>query len=52
MIKPTYKGGGTSDINNYRGKAISSNFSKLFSRVLINRLDKYLEDNNILFLVY
>ena len=48
MIKPIYKGGGTSDMNNYRGIAISSCFSKLFSRVLFNRLDKYLEDNNII----
>ena len=48
MIKPIYKGDGTSDMNNYRGIAISSCFSKLFSRVLFNRLDKYLEDNNII----
>ena len=48
MIKPIYKGGGTSDPNNYRGIAISSCFSKMFSKVLFNRLDKYLEDNNII----
>ena len=48
MIKPIYKGGGALDMNNYRGIVISSCFSKLFSRVLFNRLDKYLEDNNII----
>ena len=48
MIKPIYKGGGTANASNYRGIAISSCFGKLFSRVLFNRLDKYLEDNNII----
>ena len=48
MIKPIYKGGGTSDPNNYRGIAISSCFSKMLSKVLFNRLDKYLEDNSII----
>ena len=48
MIKPIYKGGGTMDTNNYRGIAISSCFSKLFCKILFNRLDKYLEDNSII----
>ena len=36
------------DTNNYRGIAISSCFSKLFCKILFNRLDKYLEDNIII----
>ena len=48
VIKPIYKGGGTSDPSNYRGIAISSCFSKLFSRILFNRLDSYIEDNNVI----
>ena len=48
MIKPIYKGGGTSNTSNYRGIAISSCFGKLFSRVLFNKLDKYLKDNYII----
>ena len=48
MIKTINKGGSTSDMNYYRGLAIFSYFSKLFSRVLFNRLDKYLEDNSII----
>ena len=48
IIKPIYKGGGTSDTSNYRGIALSSCFSKLLSRILFNRLDNYLESNNVL----
>ena len=48
IIKPIYKGGGTADASNYRGIALSSCFSKLLSRILFNRLDNYLEANNIL----
>ena len=42
MIKPIYKGGSTMDTNNYRGIAISSCFSKLFCKILFNRLDNCL----------
>lgn len=48
IIKPLYKGGGTQDPSNYRGITISSCFGKLFSRVLYNRLDKYIEDNELI----
>ena len=48
MIKPIYNGGGTFDPNNNWGIAISSCFSKMFSKVLFNRLDKYSEDNSII----
>ena len=49
IIKPIYKGGGTQDPSNYRGITVSSCFGKLFSRVLFNRLDKYIEDNKLIY---
>ena len=48
MIKSIYKGGGSMGTNTYRGIAISSCFSKLFCKILFNRLDIYLEDNSII----
>ena len=48
FIKPLFKGGTTSDPSCYRGIAISSCLSKLFTRILFNRLEKYLENNNII----
>lgn len=47
-IKPLFKGGCVNDPSCYRGISISSCFSKLFTRILFNRLDKYLEDNSII----
>ena len=41
-------GGSTNDPSCYRGIAISSCLSKLFTRILFNRLEKYLENNNII----
>ena len=49
IIKPIYKGGGTLDPSNYRGIAVSSCFGKLFSRLLFNRLDKYIEENELIY---
>jgi hypothetical protein len=49
FIKPLFKGGSTNDPSCYRGIAISSCLSKLFTRVLFNRLEKYLENNNIIY---
>ena len=48
-IKPIFKGGCFNDPSNYRGIAISSCFGKLFSKILHNRLDTFIEDNNILY---
>ena len=48
IIKPIYKGGGNLNPSNYRGIALSSCFSKLFNRVLFNRLDNFIESNNII----
>lgn len=47
-IKPIFKGGCFNSPTNYRGIAISSCFSKFFAKILHNRLDSYLEDNNII----
>ena len=50
IIKAIYKGGGTQDPSNYRGITVSSCFGELFSRVLFNRLNKYIEDNEPIYL--
>ena len=49
IIKPIYKGGGTQDPSNYRVITVSICFGKLFSRVLFNRLDKYIEGNELIY---
>ena len=48
MIKPLFKSSSENDPSNYRGISICSCLSKLFSRILYNRFDKYIGDNNIL----
>ena len=48
FIKPLFKGGDMNDPSCYRGIAISSCLSKLFTRIMFNRLDEYLENNNII----
>ena len=48
FIKPLFKGGCSNDPSCYRGIAISSCLSTFFIRILYNRLDKYLEKNNII----
>ena len=48
IIKPIFKAGDECDPSNYRGIAISSFLSKLFSRILYNRMDKFVCENNIL----
>ena len=48
VIVPLHKKGDTSIAANYRGITLSSNLSKILSRVLNARLTKYLETNNIL----
>ena len=45
FIKPLLKSGSENDPANYRGISISSCISKLFSRVLYNRLNTYVTDN-------
>ena len=48
FIKPLFKGGDMNDPSCYRGIAISSCLSKLFTRIMFNRLDEYLENNNMI----
>ena len=48
FIKPIYKKGKISDPDNYRGLAIGSAFSKLFSIILLKRLEKYIHEKNLL----
>ena len=43
FITPIFKGGCFNDPSNYRRVALSS-----FSKLLSNRLDKFLEENNII----
>ena len=48
FIKPIYKKGKVSDPNNFRGLAIGSAFAKLFSIILLKRLEKYIYEKNLL----
>ena len=47
-ISPIFKSGDPTDPNNYRGITITSNLGKLFNTILNNRLDKFLEQNNLI----
>ena len=46
FIIPIFKSGNSDDANNYRGIAISSCLSKLYTMILNSRLTKYLSDSN------
>ena len=48
LICPIHKSGDRSDPNNYRGITSSNNISKLFNRILNERLVKYLQKKKIL----
>ena len=49
IIKPIFKNkGSTDDPNNYRGITILSCFGKLFTSVLSNRIQKFIEDSGVL----
>ena len=48
FITPIFKRGGGNDPSNYRGIALTSALAKLFTRILHNRLQCFLESNNIL----
>ena len=48
VIKPIFKGGCFNDPSNYRGIALSSCLGNFFLKVLYNRLEKYLEGNELI----
>ena len=48
FLKAIYKSGPTDDPGNYRGLAIGSAMAKLYSSILLRRLEDYILDNGIL----
>ena len=47
-MKPIHKKGNDADPKNYRGIVIPSCLSKLFSKILHNRIEKHISDNRIM----
>ena len=47
-MKPIHKKGNDADPKKYRGIVISSCLSKLFSKILHNRIEKHISDNSIM----
>lgn len=47
-VIPIFKSGNRCDINNYRPISVLPAFSKIFEKVIVARLVKYLEENQIL----
>ena len=47
-LKPIYKKGEVEDPDNYRGLAIGSALAKLFSMIILKRLTKFIEKNNLI----
>ena len=48
IVKPIYKKGGKQDISNYRPISLLTSFSKVFEKIIYDRLYTHLERNNIL----
>ena len=48
-VTPIFKGGENWNLGNYRSIPVLPCFSKIFERIMYNRLYKYLTDNNILY---
>lgn len=48
IIIPIYKKGNKNDLNNYRGITLTSCVSKIFNRIICDRIAAFLEDNQIL----
>ena len=48
-VTPVFKSGGTSLMTNYQPISVLPCFSKMFERILYNRLYKYLTENNLLY---
>ena len=47
ILVPLHKKGYTTDVNNYRGIAISSCISKVLTKIMNQRIYKYGKENNI-----
>ena len=47
-ITPIHKGNDPSDPNNYRGITITNSLGKLLSRILDNRLTKFLDKHHVI----
>ena len=48
LLKPIHKKGNDTDPRNYRGIVFLSCLSKLFSKILHNRIEKHISDNSIM----
>ena len=48
-VTPLFKGGDSSDMNNYRPISVLPCFSKLLERIMYNRLYKYLTTEKLLY---
>ena len=48
-VVPIYKSGESQQIKNYRPVSVLSVFSKLFEKIMHNRLAKFLDKNNVLY---
>ena len=48
IVFPLYKKGDFNNVNNYRGISFTDAISKLFTAILLNRLNKWVELNGIL----
>jgi hypothetical protein len=48
IVKPIYKKGGKQDISNYRPISLLTSISKVFEKIIYDRLYAHLERNNIL----
>ena len=48
-VIPLHKGGSRTDINNYRPISLLSCFSKIYEKIMHNRLTKFFDENKIIF---
>ena len=48
-VTPIYKADNSSNVSNYRPISLLPCFSKMLERIMCNRLQKYLKDQNILY---
>ena len=47
LITPIHKSGPTENPHNYRGVAVSNCTSKIFAKILTDRIEEYMTDNNL-----